>query len=116
MVEYALNLDFVFGSLADATRRDILKRVAKKELSIGEIAGHYKLSFAAISKHLKVLEKARLIIKRRQGKEQIVMANPLTIKTADDYLRHYEQIWNQRFDRLEMLLKTENKKIIKNHR
>ena len=109
MVEYALNLDTIFSSLADPTRRDILKRVSKKQLSVGEIAKSYKLSFAGISKHLMVLEKARLIIKHRMGKEQMVAINPAAIKDASEYLRHYEAVWNQRFDRLEKLLEAEQK-------
>jgi DNA-binding transcriptional ArsR family regulator len=105
MVDYALDLNSIFASLADATRRDILKRVAKKALSIGEIAKPYRLTLAAVSKHLMVLQKAKLIIKQRQGKEQIVRLSPLALKDASDYLRHYEAIWNKRFDSLDKLLK-----------
>ncbi len=105
MVEYTLSLDSIFGSLADPTRRDILRRVAKKELSIGQIAKSYKLTFAAISKHLKVLEKAKLIVKKRRGKEQVVSIYPAAIKDAEAYLKNYEAIWNRRFDRIEELLK-----------
>lgn len=105
MVELSLNpLDAIFGSLADPTRRDILKRVAKKEMSISAIAKHYKLTFAAISKHLKVLEHAKLIIKRRKGKEQIVQLSPAAIQDAADYLKEYEKLWNNRLDALERYL------------
>ncbi len=104
MVEYTLQLDSIFSSLADATRRDILKRVSKKEYSISEIARHYKLTLAAISKHLMVLQKARLIVKRRRGKEQIVSLSPIALKDASEYLKNYEFIWNQRFDALDKLL------------
>lgn len=107
MVEYTLQLDNIFGSLADATRRDILKQVSKKQLSVGEIAKHYKLTFAAISKHLQVLQKAKLIVKHRQGKKQMVKSSPTTLRNAADYLQHYEAIWNQRFDRLDKLLQEE---------
>ena len=109
MVEYSLQLDNIFGSLADATRRDILKQVSKKQLSVGEIAKRYKLTFAAISKHLQVLQKARLIVKHREGKKQIIKASPTTLKNAADYLQHYEVIWNERFDRLDKLLADEEK-------
>lgn len=105
MVELSLNpLDAIFGSLADPTRRDILVRVAKKEMSIGAIAEHYSLTFAAISKHLKVLEQAKLIIKRRKGKEQMVQLAPEAIKDAAAYLQEYEKLWNNRLDRLEHYL------------
>ena len=100
------SLDSVFGSLADATRRDILQRVSKKSLTVSQIAKSYKLTFAAISKHLKVLEKAKLVIKKRHGKEQIITASPIALKDAANYLQHYETIWNQRFDALDELLKT----------
>ena len=110
MVEYALNLDNVFHSLADKTRRDILKRVAKQPLSIGRIARHYRLTFAAISKHLQVLQKAKLVVKHKAGKEHIVSLSPDTLISAEQYLRHYENIWNSRFDRLEQLLKSESSK------
>jgi DNA-binding transcriptional ArsR family regulator len=93
MMEQTLHLDSIFGSLADPTRRDILRRVSEQELSVTEIAAPYSLTLAAISKHLKILEQAKLIIKNRRGKQQLVRAAPL-----------YEQLWNQRFDRLEQLI------------
>ncbi len=109
MVEYSLQLDATFGSLADSTRRDILCRVAERELSVSEIAAAYKLSLAAISKHLKILEAARLVSKRRRGKQQLVQLSPQAIKSAQGYLDHYETIWNLRFDALELLLRHEER-------
>lgn len=107
MVELTLSpLDAIFGSLADPTRRDILRRVAMKEMSISEIAKPYTLTFAAISKHLKILEKAKLILKRRQGKEQIVQLSPAALKDAAGYIRQYEKVWNNRLDNLERYLST----------
>lgn len=106
MVEYTLQLDTIFGSLADATRRDILKRVAKHALTVSEIAEHYKMTLAAISKHLKILERAKLIVKHRDGKQQIVALSPTTLKDAAVYLQYYERFWNDRFDSLETYLKT----------
>lgn len=110
MVEYAISpqsdmLSDIFQSLADATRRDILKRVAKKEMSIGEIASRYNLTFAAVSKHLKVLEKAKLIVKRREGKQQIVSMKPATIEIAATTLEQYQKIWEDRFDSLDEYLR-----------
>lgn len=104
MVEYTLNLDTIFGSLADPIRRDILRRVVHTELNITEIALPYPVSLAAISKHLKILERAQLITKRKQGKEQFVSISPAALKQADDYLEQYASLWNDRFDRLESLL------------
>lgn len=106
MVEHTLQLDSIFGSLSDATRRDILKRVAKKELSVSEVAKPYDLTLAAVSKHLKILEKAKLVVKRRKGKKQFVKMSPAAIKDAAEYLKRYEDMWNDRFDSLEKYLKT----------
>lgn len=105
MVEYSLNLDSIFASLADSTRRDILQRVSNEELSVGEIAKPYDLTFAAVSKHLKVLEKAKLIIKRRNGKEQMVSLAPQALADAEKYLELYRQFWEERLDSLENYLK-----------
>jgi DNA-binding transcriptional ArsR family regulator len=104
------NLDSVFGSLADTTRRDILRRVAGCEMSIGEIAQHYDLTFAAISKHIKILEKAQLIVKRRRGKEIIVTLAPGAFRDADEYLDWYRQRMEQRFDALEEFLQRDKRK------
>jgi DNA-binding transcriptional ArsR family regulator len=104
MVEYTLSLDNIFSSLSDPTRRDILRRVARQEMSIGEIARYYDLTFAAVSKHLKVLERAKLIIKQRRGKEQMVTVVPQALKDADEYLEQYRRLWEERFDRLDALL------------
>ncbi len=106
MVESALRLNFIFGSLSDPTRRDILQRVSKKQMSVSEIAEPYKMSLAAISKHLKILENAKLIIKRRWGKQQVVELSPVAFKDASKYLKHYEKLWNGRLDSLEQYLST----------
>jgi DNA-binding transcriptional ArsR family regulator len=104
MVEQQLQLDSIFGSLADPTRRDILKRLAKKKMSVSEIAQSYELTFAAISKHLKILENARLVQKERVGKLQVVQLTPSTMKEAATYLEQYQKIWELRFDALEEYL------------
>jgi DNA-binding transcriptional ArsR family regulator len=107
MVEYSLGLDSVFGSLADPTRRDILRRVSRQRLTVGEIAKPYDLTFAAVSKHLKVLERAKLIIKRRRGKEQMVSLAPQALAEAAEYLQWYRQFMDARFDALEDYLSKE---------
>ena len=109
MVEYTIDLDSVFASLADPTRRDILRRVSRQQLSVGEIARPYGLTFAAVSKHLKVLERARLIVKQKRGKEHVVHIAPQTLKSADDYLQFYRQLWESRLDSLESYLKESEK-------
>jgi DNA-binding transcriptional ArsR family regulator len=107
MVEYTLSLDSIFASLADPTRRDILRRVSSEELSVGAIAQPYDLTFAAVSKHLKVLERAKLIIKRRRGKEQMVQLVPRAFADAAEYLQWYQQFTESRLDSLEDYLKKE---------
>ncbi len=106
MVEYAIDLDSVFSSLADATRRDILSRVSRQSQSIGELAeAHKSLSFAAVAKHIAVLEGAHLVIKKREGRYQIISANPKTMDQAARVLEKYKAIWDARFDALDALLK-----------
>ncbi|MDB4939928.1 MAG: Transcriptional regulator, ArsR family [Candidatus Doudnabacteria bacterium] len=109
MVEQTNELDSIFGSLSDPTRRDILKQVSKKSLSVSEIAIHYQLTFAAVAKHLDVLHRAKLISKNRRGKEQIVSISPDTLATASHYLETYKQLWENRLDSLDKYLKSINK-------
>lgn len=104
MVERSINLDTLFQALADQTRRDILKRVSKAELSISKLAEPYKMSFAAIAKHVSVLETAKLITKRREGKQQVVAIVPKTMTVATTHLEQYEKMWTARFDALETVL------------
>jgi len=100
MVEYSLSLDEIFGSLADPTRRDILDRTALSELPVNEIAQPYDISLAAVSKHLKVLEKAGLVVKRRRGKQLLVRAAPFALEDATDYLERYREQLNDRLAQL----------------
>jgi DNA-binding transcriptional ArsR family regulator len=106
MVEYAINLDSIFSSLADGTRRDILKRVSKQAQSVGELAeAHKSLSFAAVAKHIAVLEEAQLVIKKREGRYQIISVNPKAMDRAAKVLQEYRAIWETRFNTLDTLLK-----------
>ena len=107
MVESNYQLDLLFTALSDSTRRSILSRVSETEMSIGEIAQHYKLTFAAISKHIQVLEKAGLVTKKRRGKEQIVIIVPKKLDIAREHIDRYAMLWANRFDQLDKLLKEE---------
>jgi DNA-binding transcriptional ArsR family regulator len=109
MVEYTLSLDSIFGSLADPTRRDILRRLSDQELSVSEIAEPYSLSFAAVSKHLKILEKAQLIIKRRVGKQQLAHLSPVALKDATEYLQFYQRFMDERYNDLETYINKEER-------
>lgn len=104
MVEQSNTLDALFQSLSDSTRRDILKRISKKSLSVSEIAVHYPLTFAAVAKHLDVLHRAKLINKTRRGKEQIVSLSPDALAAASKHLKDYEQLWENRLDSLDKFL------------
>ncbi len=75
-------------------------------MSIGEIATHYQLTFAAIAKHLNVLQRAKLISKSRHGKEQIVSISPSSLAAASKYLEAYKQLWENRLDSLDTYLQS----------
>jgi DNA-binding transcriptional ArsR family regulator len=100
-------LDSIFHALSDSTRRSILRSVAAGEQSVTEIARPYPMSLAAVSKHLKVLEKARLIRRERRGSFQIVRINAMPMMEAKQWLTYYERFWNERLDALESLLEEE---------
>jgi DNA-binding transcriptional ArsR family regulator len=108
MVEQVYSLDGIFGALSNPTRRDILKRISKSDMSIGAIAKHYKFSFAGVAKHLDVLEYAGLVRKTKQGKEQMVTIDPEALTAANDYLEIYQQFWEQRLHSLDKYLKSAN--------
>ncbi len=104
MVEYTSRIDNIFASLADPIRRDIVERASQFELSVGDIASHYDVSLAAISKHIKILEVATLITKRKEGKKTMVTANKTSLMEAEDYLASYRDYHLNRFNTLENLL------------
>jgi DNA-binding transcriptional ArsR family regulator len=104
----SLPLDNIFASLADPTRRDILERVGQAELTVSEIALPYDMSLAAVSKHLKILEQAKLVVKRRRGKEQLVSMNAQGLADANTYLQQYKDAWEQRLDSLDEFLQASN--------
>lgn len=106
MVEQSIDLDNIFQALADQTRRDILRRVSEASLSISDLAQSYRMSFAATAKHIVKLERANLVIKKRVGKQQIISAVPKTAEAAATHLELYEKLWNERFDALELVLKS----------
>ena len=102
-------LDRVFRALADATRRDIVARVlAGEALSISALASRYDMSFAAVQKHVAVLEGAGLVAKETKGRERIVRGNPQRIARARDLLVRLEGLWRARFERLDRVLSNPN--------
>jgi DNA-binding transcriptional ArsR family regulator len=101
-------VDRVFRALADATRRDILRRTMAGEASVSQLAAAYEMSFAAVQKHVAVLEGAGLVTKERSGRERIIRGNPETVRRAQALLDRYEQLWRARVDRLDALLADED--------
>jgi DNA-binding transcriptional ArsR family regulator len=90
------DVDRIFRALADRTRRSIFERVLVAGLSVSTLADDYDMSFAAVQKHVRVLERASLVTKRRNGREQIVLGNMPTLRSASALLDAFEQIWIQR--------------------
>ena len=99
-------LDRVFRALADATRRDLLRRSADGELSVSRLADGYAMSFAAVQKHVAVLERAGLVTKARNGREQLVRTDPAAVGRARQALDELEAAWRGRVDRMSDLLTT----------
>lgn len=100
-------IDRLFQALADATRRDIVARVTAGEYSVSGLAALYDMSFAAVQKHVAVLERASLITKERRGREQIVRAHYEGLQRARRLLDDYEAIWRQRAGRIADILAEE---------
>ncbi|KUH70828.1 ArsR family transcriptional regulator [Mycolicibacterium novocastrense] len=99
--------DAFFHALADRTRRDILRRVLAGEHSVTALAAQYDMSFAAVQKHVAVLEKAGLISKRRQGREQLASGEVEAVRSVASMLTELEDVWRGRIARIDELLSEE---------
>jgi DNA-binding transcriptional ArsR family regulator len=91
--------DRLFNALADRTRRDILRRSMDGDLSVSALSRSYQMSFAAVQKHVAVLDRAGLVTKQRRGREQLVHSDIATIRTAQRLLDEFETIWRDRVNR-----------------
>ncbi|WP_437048066.1 ArsR/SmtB family transcription factor [Streptomyces sp. enrichment culture] len=100
-------VDRLFHALADATRRDILRRCVRGELSVSRLAEEYPMSFAAVQKHVAVLERAGLVTKQRRGREQLVRTEPEAVDRARQALDELETAWRGRVERMSRLLAPE---------
>ena len=98
------DVDRLFHALADATRRDILRRCVQGEPSVSRLAGDYPMSFAAVQKHVAVLERAGMVVKERRGREQLVHTDPDAVGRARHALDRLETTWLGRVDRMADLL------------
>jgi DNA-binding transcriptional ArsR family regulator len=97
-------VDALFHALADTTRRDIVRRAVEGELSVSRLADAYPMSFAAVHKHIAVLERAGLVTKHRRGREQLVRSDPEAVRRARLALEHLEATWRGRVARMTVLL------------
>jgi len=100
--------DRVFHALADGTRRDILLRTLEGQHNVSALARRYPMSFAAVQKHVAVLEGAGLVTKRRKGREQLVRGNLDTMRRAHRLLEQLEAVWRDRIDRIGEMLAVED--------
>ena len=97
--------DALFHALADRTRRDIMRRVLGGEHSVSVLAAKYDMSFAAVQKHVAVLERAGLLTKRRSGREQLASGDVEAVRSVASMLTELEQVWRGRIARIEELIK-----------
>jgi DNA-binding transcriptional ArsR family regulator len=96
--------DRVFHALADPTRRDIVRLVLATEQSVSALARRYPMSFAAVQKHVAVLERAELVRKRRQGREQLVRGDPKALHAVNGLLDEYAAVWRSRIEQMDEIL------------
>src|SRR5438128_6505881 len=92
--------DRMFGALADRTRRDIVRRAIDGEEGVAELATHYAMSFAAVQKHVAILERAGLVRKHRSGRRKVVRTNLAGLRAARRLLDRYEELWRGRVERM----------------
>jgi DNA-binding transcriptional ArsR family regulator len=100
-------VDRVFGALADATRRDILRRAMSGDEGVAELADHYPISFAAVQKHIAVLERAGLVTKARTGRRKLVRTDDEGLAIARRLLDQYEELWRGRVERMQDIITTD---------
>jgi DNA-binding transcriptional ArsR family regulator len=103
-MQIVLDHDHIFGALADATRRDIVRRAISGEEGVAELGQHYPMSFAAVQKHVAVLERAGLVRKQRIGRRKVVRTNLEGLRAARRLLDQYEDIWRERVERMDQLI------------
>ena len=109
MPAQTFDADRVFAALADATRRDIVLRALDAGEGVAELAGHYPMSFAAVQKHVAILERAGLVTKERTGRRTVVRTNMDGLRLARGLLDQYEALWRGRIDRMtELIASTED--------
>jgi DNA-binding transcriptional ArsR family regulator len=103
------DFDRMFGALADHTRRDIVRRAIEGEEGVAQLASHYPMSFAAVQKHVAILERAGLVTKQRNGRRKVVRTNLERLRVARRLLDQYEELWRGRLNRMTELVNDHTK-------
>lgn len=103
-MEAVLDPDRIFAALGNATRRDIVRRAIEGDEGVAELAEHYSMSFAAVQKHVAILERASLVSKHRTGRRKVVRTNLEALHVARRLLDGYEELWRERFERMDQLI------------
>src|ERR687892_1964976 len=103
-MQLVLDHDRLFGALGSATRRDIVRRAIDGEEGVAELAAHYPMSFAAVQKHVAILERAGLVSKHRSGRRKVVRTNLAALHVARRLLDQYEELWRERVERMHQLI------------
>ena len=104
------SLSRVFSALADPTRRDLVARLAAGDATVGQLAAPYRVTVQAVSKHVKVLEDAGLIARRKQGRTHVISLEARPLEEAERWMRQWEKFWNVSLDRLEALIERDKNK------
>jgi len=107
VLDQAPQLDHLFHALADPTRRAMLRSLAGGRRKIGELAAPHRMSFAAASKHVRVLERAGLVRREVVGRSHLCRIEPAPLAQADDWLKFYTRLWTEQFDALDAVLKAQ---------
>jgi DNA-binding transcriptional ArsR family regulator len=104
LMQIALDHDRIFGALGDPTRRDIVRRAIDGKEGVAELAAYYPMSFAAVQKHVAILERAGLVSKHRSGRRKVVRTNLEGLRVARRLLDRYEDLWRVRVERMNQLI------------
>jgi DNA-binding transcriptional ArsR family regulator len=110
VVHYSSSVDTVAAAIADPTRRAIIDRLTRGPARISDLAEPFPMSLTGFCKHIKVLERAGLVKRTRQGRENTLEFQPLALRDVSDWVSKYEPFWNQRLDRLEHFFKAKQEK------
>lgn len=100
-------VDNIFNALSDTSRRKILTMLIEKEMHVTEIAGHFKFSRPAVSKHLRILQESKLVIPRREGRERYYRVNAKPLKEVNKWLEYFDKFWDDKLHSLKNFIEKE---------